>query len=875
MGMPGRRSNYTLLSQIPDESLYQPPISAAGGGVMVQQPSYYEPQSGDNNKQKMDRTAFDWYPIDQRMIQAQPPQNRIGTTVFPSSFGLQRQSSGSSFGESSISGDYYVPSLSNPEVTSGSLNDGGGEFWVKAVELSGGGGGESSSSKSWAQQTEESYQLQLVLALRLSSEATCADDPNFLDPTPDESTSRASSFSASAEAISHRFWVNGCLSYFDKVPDGFYSIRGMDPYVWAVCSDLQESGRMPSLESLKSIDFDSVSSVEVISVDRRGDPSLRELQNRIHNMSSSSITPKEVVDHISKLVCNHMGGATSNGEDDLISIWKESSDDLKDCLGSIVLPIASLSVGLCRHRALLFKVLADIIGLPCRIAKGCKYCTREDASSCLVRFGLDREYLIDLVEKPGCLCEPDSLLNGPSSISISSPLRFPRFRQVEPTIDFRSLAKLYFSDFQSLNLVFDDSLPVSIFWTAGTVVDGDNGDSKYPKHLDRSHTDRNSSSPSTSNLDLPPFPTNSWIKVRDKELLLSKPSDAHNLVSSMDTVKDSVPFQNIGLLGNRDGLPFTGLMNARISKSKEAGFVEAQVFPTKSISDFPFDTEDLNIPWSDLIIKETIGAGSFGIVYRAEWNDSEVAVKILMEQDLHAERFKEFLREVAIMKRLRHPNIVLFMGAVTEPPNLSIVTEYLSRGSLYKLLHKPGAREALDEKRRLSMAFDVAKGMNYLHKRNPPIVHRDLKSPNLLVDRKYTVKVCDFGLSRLKANTFLSSKSAAGTPEWMAPEVLRDEPSNEKSDVYSFGVILWELATLQQPWGHLNPAQVVAAVAFKSKRLEIPHDTNPQVAAIIEACWTNEPWKRPSFSNIMESLRTLIKCPATTQPSRAEMSLLS
>jgi serine/threonine-protein kinase CTR1 len=128
--------------------------------------------------------------------------------------------------------------------------------------------------------------------------------------------------------------------------------------------------------------------------------------------------------------------------------------------------------------------------------------------------------------------------------------------------------------------------------------------------------------------------------------------------------------------------------------------------------------------------------------------------------------------------------------------------------------------------------------MNYLHNRNPPIVHRDLKSPNLLVDKKYTVKVCDFGLSRLKASTFLSSKSAAGTPEWMAPEVLRDEPSNEKSDVYSFGVILWELATLQQPWGNLNPAQVVAAVGFKCKRLEIPRNLNPQVAAIIEGCWT-------------------------------------
>ncbi|PKI35987.1 hypothetical protein CRG98_043616 [Punica granatum] len=189
------------------------------------------------------------------------------------------------------------------------------------------------------------------------------------------------------------------------------------------------------------------------------------------------------------------------------------------------------------------------------------------------------------------------------------------------------------------------------------------------------------------------------------------------------------------------------------------------------------------------------------------------------------------------MKRLRHPNIVLFMGAITQPPQLCIVTEYLPRGSLYKLLHRTVDREKLDERRRLNMAYDVAKGMNYLHKRNPPIVHRDLKSPNLLVDKTYTVKVCDFGLSRSKANTYLSSKTAAGTPEWMAPEVLLDMPSNEKSDVYSFGVILWELATLQQPWSHLNPAQVIAAVGLKGKRLDIPQDLNPRVASIIEACW--------------------------------------
>ncbi|PIM98663.1 Tyrosine kinase [Handroanthus impetiginosus] len=845
MRMHGRRSNYTLLSQIPDEPLYhQPKYSAAAGGAVVQQPYNYESQPGERNQLNSERgAALDWI-IDQRMIQAQSQQSRIGTTAFPGSFGLQRESSGSSFGESSISGDYYVPSLSNTEVGLSHLNDGGGEFRVKAAGASGGGGGGSSSYKSWAQQTEESYQLQLALALRLSSEATCADDPNLLDPVLDESASLASS-SGSAEAISHRFWVNGCLSYFHKVPDGFYSIHGMDPYMWAMCSDLQESGRIPSLESLKTVDPAVMSSVEVIAIDRRGDLSLRELQNRIQALSSGSITMEEVVDQLAKLVSIHMGGATSNGEDDLTTIWKERSDDLKDCLGSVVLPIGSLSVGLCRHRSLLFKVLADIIGLPCRIAKGCKYCASENASSCLVRFELEREFLIDLFEKPGCLCEPDSLLNGPSTISISSPLRFPRFKQVEPTTDFRLLAQQYFLDFQSLDLIFDDSL------------------------ADKTYEDRTSSARGKSNRE-EPIPTRSWMKVPGKEPVLSKPPNAQDVANSTDRFTGSIP-----LLGHKVPQPPVPL-DPRGNAIKDMRFVGGSLLgPLKSSGELTFDVEDLKIPWSDLVLKERIGAGSFGIVHHADWNGCDVAVKILMEQDFHASQFKEFLQEVAIMKRLRHPNIVLFMGAVTEPPNLSIVTEYLSRGSLYRLLHKPGAREVLDEKRRLSMAYDVAKGMNYLHKHNPPIVHRDLKSPNLLVDKKYTVKVCDFGLSRLKANTFLSSKSAAGTPEWMAPEVLRDEPSKEKSDVFSFGVILWELATLQQPWANLNPAQVVAAVGFRGKRLEIPPDMNPQVAAIIVSCWANEPWKRPSFSSIMESLRPLIKSPSATQPNLPEIRLLT
>ncbi|XP_055807112.1 serine/threonine-protein kinase CTR1-like isoform X2 [Solanum dulcamara] len=804
MEVPGRRSNYAILQQ-------QPPKFSAGE-------LYDESNSVKRSKSRGDKGLY-WDLIDHRIMET---QSRIGTTPFQTSSVLPTQSSEGSFAESSISG-------------------------VSFGHLSANSGGGGSLSKSWAQQTEESYQLQLMLALRISAESTCADDPNLLDYVPGESVSRASASSASVEAVSHRFWVNGSLSYFDKIPDGFYLIQGMDPYVWTVCSDLQESGRIPSIESLKAVDPSVVPSVEVILIDRRSDPSLKELQNQVHSMSPSCNTTKEVVDQLAKLVCNHMGGAASVGEGDFVPIWKECCNDLKDCLGSIVFPIGSLSVGLCGHRALLFKVLADIIDLPCRIARGCKYCKRSDAFSCLVRFDLDREYLVDLIRDLGCLSEPNSLLNGPSSISISSPLRLPRFGQVEPAMDFTSLAKQYFSDCLSLNLVFDDS----------SAVDAD------AVQTDRSSMDRGCAVPISSNRDevsrLPVPPINAWKKRCNKGSQLPALYHPPKFLTSMSQEKDLIPLKNVPPIRYGDAQLIT-ISEARTDTINDKRYFEGggRLAPAKPSRELVLDVEDLDIPWNDLVLKERIGAGSFGTVHRADWNGSDVAVKILMEQDFHAERYKEFLREVAIMKRLRHPNIVLFMGAVTEPPNLSIVTEYLSRGSLHRLLHKPGVREVLDERRRLCMAYDVAKGMNYLHKRKPPVVHRDLKSPNILVDKKYTVKVCDFGLSQLKANTFLSSKSATGTPEWMAPEVLRDELSNEKSDIYSFGVILWELTTLQQPWSNLNPPQVVAAVGFKGMRLEIPCDLNHSVTTIIEACWVNEQWKRPSFSAIMDMLGPLI-----------------
>lgn len=155
------------------------------------------------------------------------------------------------------------------------------------------------------------------------------------------------------------------------------------------------------------------------------------------------------------------------------------------------------------------------------------------------------------------------------------------------------------------------------------------------------------------------------------------------------------------------------------------------------------------------------------------------------------------------------------------------------------------------------MASDIARGMNYLHHCSPPIIHRDLKSSNLLVDRNWTVKVADFGLSRIKHETYLTTKTGRGTPQWMAPEVLRNEAADEKSDVYSFGVVLWELVTEKIPWENLNAMQVIGAVGFMNQRLEVPKDVDPQWISLMESCWHSEPQRRPTFQQVMEKLREL------------------
>eukprot|EP00002_Diphylleia_rotans_P011166 TRINITY_DN2212_c0_g1_i9.p1 TRINITY_DN2212_c0_g1~~TRINITY_DN2212_c0_g1_i9.p1 ORF type:complete len:1215 (+),score=208.65 TRINITY_DN2212_c0_g1_i9:52-3696(+) len=227
---------------------------------------------------------------------------------------------------------------------------------------------------------------------------------------------------------------------------------------------------------------------------------------------------------------------------------------------------------------------------------------------------------------------------------------------------------------------------------------------------------------------------------------------------------------------------------------------------------------------SQVIRGELIDRGAYSEIYVGVWRNQTIAIKRPLTFDTNQQSSHEILKEVQTLRELRHENIVIFLGASVTSGSLYILTEYLSRGSLYQNLHNKSL--SLSWETRMQMALDAARGMRYLHCRDPMIIHCDLKSPNLLVSENWVVKVADFGMSQTKSMVQMESR-LIGTCEWMAPEVIRGDSFDEKVDIYSFGIILWELLTRMKPYRNQHPMQVAVDVISKDARPPIPEHADP------------------------------------------------
>lgn len=250
-------------------------------------------------------------------------------------------------------------------------------------------------------------------------------------------------------------------------------------------------------------------------------------------------------------------------------------------------------------------------------------------------------------------------------------------------------------------------------------------------------------------------------------------------------------------------------------------------------------SDEWEIPFDSIRDLQWLGSGAQGAVFLGRLGNELVAVKKVKDKTE---------ADIKHLRKLNHSNIVAFRGVCMQHPCYCIVMEYCPYGQLYDLL-KNGRQIAPSTA--ISWSKQIASGMMYLHSHK--IIHRDLKSPNVLLTFNDTLKISDFGTSRQWTDRS-TKMSFAGTVAWMAPEVIRNEPCSEKVDVWSFGVVLWELLTCEIPYRDVESSALIWGVGNNSLQLPIPSSCPDGFKLLLQQCWSAKPRNRPSFRQILMHL---------------------
>lgn len=258
-----------------------------------------------------------------------------------------------------------------------------------------------------------------------------------------------------------------------------------------------------------------------------------------------------------------------------------------------------------------------------------------------------------------------------------------------------------------------------------------------------------------------------------------------------------------------------------------------------------------------------IGKGSFGEILKAKWRGTPVAVKRILPA-LSDDKMvvQDFRNEVELLVKLRHPNIVQFLGAVTKKPPLMLITEFLRGGDLHQFLKDKGA---LPTGTAVNFALDIARGMAYLHNGPNVIIHRDLKPRNVLMVNTNHLKVGDFGLSKLlkvkHAHDMYRLTGETGSYRYMAPEVFEHRNYDAKVDVFSFAMILYQMFEGVAPFANYEPHDAAKHVSKKDRPIFRAKTYPAEMKELIEQCWDHDVQNRPTFLEILNKLENIKNLP--------------
>ncbi|VVB08978.1 unnamed protein product [Arabis nemorensis] len=287
-----------------------------------------------------------------------------------------------------------------------------------------------------------------------------------------------------------------------------------------------------------------------------------------------------------------------------------------------------------------------------------------------------------------------------------------------------------------------------------------------------------------------------------------------------------------------------------------------------------FDFKTLEKATGGFKDSNVIGEGGFGCVYKA-CLDSNAKAAVKKIENVSQEAKREFQNEVELLSRIQHSNIISLLGSGSEINSSYIIYELMEKGSLEEQLHGTSRGSALTWHMRMKIALDTARGLEYLHEHcRPPVIHRDLKSSNILLDSSFNAKISDFGLAVSVGVHGKNNIKLSGTLGYVAPEYLLDGKLTDKSDVYAFGVVLLELLLGRRPVEKLTPAQCRSLVTWAMPQLtdrsKLPNIVDPvikdtmdlkhlyQVAAMAVLCVQPEPSYRPLITDVLHSLVPLV-----------------